>query len=149
LDSLAIQELAYMLIRSAPNQLPDWFIDFEKNEILYQKAYLKLANAYNREVYEGYLDDIPLNDQSAVFSYYYYLYLRTYFQHRTGSTALPIQLASADTLLKREVKDVYLTQNIFSLLSGEKKEQAQGLLTRYINSFSKKKYERFLRKQLE
>lgn len=149
LDSLAIQELAYMLIRSAPNQLPDWFIDFEKNEILYQKAYLKLANAYNREVYDGYLDDIPLNDQSAVFSYYYYLYLRTYFQHRTASTALTVQLASADSLLRREVKDVYLTQNIFSILSGERKEQAQGLLNRYINSFSKKKYERFLRKQLE
>lgn len=149
LDSLAIQELAYMLIRSAPNNLPDWFIDFEKNEILYQKAYLKLANAYNRKTYDGYLDDIPLNDQSAVFSYYYYLYLRTYFQHRTGSTALPKQLASADSLLQGEVKDVYLTQNIFSLFSEDKKEEAKALLEKYLNSFGKRKYERFLRKQVE
>lgn len=148
LDSLAIQELAYMLIRSAPNNLPDWFIDFEKNEILYQKAYLKLANAYNREIYEGYLDDIPLNDQSAVFSYYYYLYLRTYFQDRTASTSLITQLASADSLLRGEVKDVYLTQSIFSLFSASKTEQAQSLLAAYQDSFGRKKYERFLRKQL-
>lgn len=149
LDSLAIQELAYMLIRSAPNDLPDWFIDFEKNEILYQKAYLKLANAYNRETYDGYLDDIPLNDQSAVFSYYYYLYLRTYFQHRTGSTSLSRQLTSADSLLQGEVKDVFLTQNIFSLLSSDKKTEAKAYLEKYLNSFGRRKYERFLSKQVD
>ncbi len=149
LDSIAIQELAYLLIRSAPNNLPDWFIDFEKNEILYQKAYLKLANAYNRDVYPGYQDDVPLNDQTAVFSYYYYLYLRTFFQQRTGSNVLEVQLSSADSLLRGEVKDIFLTQHIFSLLSTEKKPQAQKLLGKFIPSFGKKKYERFLRKQME
>jgi len=149
LDSLAVQELAYILIRSTANQLPDWFVDFEKNEILYQKAYLKLTNAYNREVYEGYLDEIPLQDESAVFCYYYYLYLQSFCQEHAIDKTIGGKMAVADSLLSGEVKDVFFTQHIFSLTSKDEPEQAQKLLKIYKTAFSKKKYERFLQKQLE
>ncbi len=153
LDSLAVHELAHLLIRSTPNELPQWFIHFEKNEILYQKAYLKLSNAYNRLVYPGYLDEIETHNEEAVFSYYYYLYLKALIQSNIDvkedqpSTALEL-LAVADTLLMDEVRDVYLTSTIFDFIRNNELTQASELLQRFSGTFSKKKYERFLQKQL-
>ena len=153
LDSMAVHELAYLLIRSTPNELPQWFIHFEKNEILYQKAYLKLSNAYNRVIYPEYLDQIETNNEEAVFSYYYYLYLRALIQSNitiqdnqpTSALAL---ISTADTLLQDEVRDVYLTSAIFDFIRTGELQQAAELVARYSGTFSRKKYDRFLQKQL-
>ena len=43
--------------------------NFEKNEVLYHKAYLKLSKAFNRDVSGEYLDQLPVHNEEAVFSY--------------------------------------------------------------------------------
>ena len=80
-DSMAAKELVFLVEQEVFSTLPEWFVQFEKNEILYQKAYLKLSAAYNSQVDANLLDQVKINNQGAVFSYYYYLYLDAFFSH--------------------------------------------------------------------
>ena len=162
LDSTATAELAYLHERDEEVALPEWFVDFEESEIRYQKAYLKLSNAYNRDVPGHLMDQIPTNSEAAVFSYYYYLYLKTYL---TGQDSLPgvvdllrpearyeimteRHLAAADSLLLGEMHDVYISRVIFANLKRQNEAFATRLVNTYSSRFNKKKYERFLKYQL-
>lgn len=157
LDSMAAQELAFLAEREVFTALPTWFALFEKNEILYQRAYLKLAAAYNREPTSEVLDHVLINNPGAVFSYYYYLYLNAYFAQLEGhaSTALsyPNQIerhvSLADSLLSGGPRDVFLTRVMFQYLNQGRQELAQELFSTYQGSFSRPKYVRFLAAQLE
>lgn len=146
LDSLAIQELGWLLLRSTPDSLPSWFLDFEKNEILYQKAYLKLSNAFDAR--SRYLDDLPLQNDGAVFSYYYYLYLRSWLQRHSGADNPDALLGAAASRLHGEVRDVFLTNQIFALWQEGDKTTALSEYKRYASLFSRKKYDRFLKRLL-
>lgn len=162
LDSMAARELAFLAEREIFATLPDWFARFEKTEILYQKAYLKLSAAYNQDVSSDLLDHISIDNQGAVFSYYYYLYLKTFLSNQIQSrTAKPTggdsaqlyaftkaQLQFADSLLSGEPHDVFLTRSIFHQLSQGRPEIAEELLALYEPTFHKQKYVRFLRNQL-
>ena len=162
LDSMAARELAFLAEREIFAVLPDWFARFEKNEILYQKAYLKLSNAYNQEVSPDLLDQINIDNEGAVFSYYYYLYLKTYLAHYLQKLGPPgpkedeaqmlaytkAQLQLADSLLSGEPHDVFLTRSIFHQVKQGKTESAKALLVQYESSFHKQKYVRFLRSQI-
>ncbi len=162
LDSTAATELDYLRARDEEVALPEWFVDFEESEIRYQKAYLKLSNAYNRDVPAHLLDRIPVNSEAAVFSYYYYLYLKTYL---TGQDSVQADvdllrpearyeqlterhLAAADSLLKGEMHDVYITRVIFANLKRQNEAFTTRLVNTYSDRFNKKKYERFLKYQL-
>ncbi|RMG19217.1 MAG: hypothetical protein D6730_21935 [Bacteroidetes bacterium] len=158
LDEMALEELRFL--SSYGGSLPHWFFNFERSEILYQKAYLKLANAYKREVPAGYLDEVALNNEDAVFSYYYYLYLKSYLAAITEHMPLPqtpawgererrllLQMAVADTLLRGEVHDVFLTRMIFNQLKQNQMDFAAHLLEAYRGHFNRRKYERFLQTQ--
>lgn len=163
LDSMAQGEIGYLYEQDEAVALPEWFVDFEESEILYQKAYLKLSNAYNREVPPSLLDRIPINSEGAVFSYYYYLYLKTYFSNQDTTVAevdmmrpearyealTSGHLAAADSLLEGEMHDVYITRVIFSNLKRQNNAFAARLIDTYSGRFNRKKYERFLKYQLE
>ncbi|GAB4403536.1 MAG: hypothetical protein OHK0039_02850 [Bacteroidia bacterium] len=162
-DSAAARELAFLAEREVFDVLPPWFTNFEKNEILYQKAYLKLSQAYNRDVPEALLDQVSIDNQGAVFSYYYYLYLRTYLAryYPMDSLAAPgdpvaferlvtdHHMHIADSLLSDGIHDVFLTRTIFQYLQQDKLDIARELFRRYRSSFFSQKYVRFLEMQLD
>lgn len=166
LDSVAFQELGFLISKSIQYHLPPWFVAYEQNAILYQKAYLKLIHlpqdsvAHSAGQHPQYLDDMPLNNDSAKYSYHYYLYLRTHIEQLTGSTIsannsdsyeniAKKNLSIADTLLKNEVRDVYISRIIFDAIKSERVAFAQMLLDKYGNSFSSRRYARFLATQIE
>ncbi|RMG75432.1 MAG: hypothetical protein D6722_01070 [Bacteroidetes bacterium] len=154
LDSLAARELAFLAEREVFSTLPQWFVSFEKSDILYQKAYLKLSQAYNREVSPELLDQAPLHNAGAVLSYYYYLYIQTYLsQHFPGNPGRPQEqvlqhLAVADTMLRGAPHDVFMTRAIFQQLQRGDSSLARELLDRYEGRFVSQKYARFLRTQV-
>lgn len=160
LDSMAIRELNYLNEKEIFGDLPEWFVHFERNEILYQKAYLKLAEAYNKEVPPNYLDQLNVNNPDAMFSYYYYLYLQNYFSRallqgknkqagqEEENLKQVLELANKD--LKEGPHDVFITRQIFSQLkNGSNTDFAHELFDLYEEKFNSKKYMRFLKMQLE
>ncbi|MCB0836458.1 MAG: hypothetical protein KDD63_20240 [Bacteroidetes bacterium] len=160
LDSMAAMELGFLAEQEIYHDLPEWFVDFEKNEVLYHKAYLKLSKAFNREVPQKYLDNIPTKNEAAVFSYYYYLYLNTYIsnlqrQNDAESSEVESTLNSeqklqiADSLLTGEPHDVFMTRVLFTHITRGEYEFVRDQLIKFQNRFSRKKYFRFLRAQLE
>lgn len=159
LDSMAAWELGMLAEQEILTELPEWFVGFERNDILYQKAYLKLAQSYNRDIDPTLLDKPPLDNQTAEFSYYYYLYLHTFFsnqvknEHAADSLEheleVAYQLASADSLLSGSPHDVFFTRMIFALIQQEKLELAREMLSKFETHFSSKKYFRYLRKCLQ
>ncbi|MEO0472239.1 MAG: hypothetical protein AAF206_21615 [Bacteroidota bacterium] len=157
LDSTAAQELAFLAEREIQPDFPDWFADYERNDILYQKAYLKLSRSYNRDVPQELLDDLPLNNQAAVFSYYYFLYVKSFLSNLAHQSvqeaeypkALIRQIQLADSLLDREAHDIYLTRLLFDNLERGAVNPTRQLLNKYEDSFFSKKYERFLRMQIK
>ncbi len=159
LDSMAEQEITFLALYNLQTPLPDWFISFEQSEIAYHKAYLKLSGGSYSDDKSTCLDKVPLNNEDAIFSYYYYLYLKAYIKDhlmQTTSLALPadlneptIQLTVADTLLKGNIHDVFLTRTIFELIQRNRIDQASLLLEQYRASFKSKKYLRFLDYQLK
>ena len=68
LDSLAAWELGMLAEQQVVGDLPEWFVSFERNDILYQKAYLKLSQSLNRDVTPDLLDRLPLDTARADFS---------------------------------------------------------------------------------
>ncbi|MEL6673372.1 MAG: hypothetical protein AAFR61_14305 [Bacteroidota bacterium] len=158
LDSMAAKELSFLVQQGVYSALPDWFVNFERAEILYQKAYLKLSASFNREGGNPMVDDVPLDNQAAVFSYYYYLYLNTFFAQTEseGKISSPdpdqIQqshLKEADMRLSEGPHDVFLTRAIFARLDAGNLDLAGELLEQFEDTFYSKKYVRFLRMQLE
>ena len=156
LDSMAARELGFLAEQEIFATLPEWYVDFEKNDILYQKAYLKLSNAYNRTVPREYLDHLPLNNSSAVFSYYYYLFLKTYINQQLGESRpeasealIQAQLQLADSLLEAEPHDVFITREIFGQLQQNELPLVRKLLREFEDRFYSKKYGRFLRRQFK
>lgn len=161
LDSMAAKEIAFLYGYQNKHNLPNWFGHFEHNEILYHKGYLKLSNAYNREVKPELLDVLKYNNEEAVFSYYYYLYLKamisstfelsnsSFSPEQARLSASRFQLATADTLLHGEMHDVFITRIIFSYLKQNKLDLTQELLFEYGDNFNKRKYFRFLQARVK
>jgi hypothetical protein len=162
LDSMAARELAFLAEQEVFSTLPNWFVKFEKNDILYQKAYLKISQAYNQDINPDLLDDVPLSNESAMFSYYYYLYLTARFNEEAQFAAgVPApddplyhdwavkQTRMADFYLQEGPRDVFMTRIIFDMLQNRYLEEAEKLLDRYGGEFASKKYYRFLNMQLE
>lgn len=161
LDSMAIRELNYLNEKEVFGNLPEWFVHFERNEILYQKAYLKLSEAYNLEVPADYLDKVDLNNPNAMFSYYYYLYLESYFTRELAKKQSEPLATHSDNTIREIMKladgqllegqhDVFITRNIFSQLQDSSQLVfAEELFSLYEEKFNSKKYMRYLKMQLE
>lgn len=159
LDSIARDEMAFLSEVQESYKLPEWFLKFEKSEINYHKAYLKLSAAYNINVPESCLDKISLNNEDAVFSYYYYLYVKTYiteylrFKKRNLSNhsieGVLQQIKVADTLLAGEVHDVVMTRYFLELKQMVTTEESLKILNDFKDNFSKMKYVRFVEYRLK
>lgn len=159
LDSMAAWELGLLAQQQVFSDLPEWFVAFERNDILYQKAYLKLSQSFNRGVDQSLLDFLPVDNQNGEFSYYYYLYLHTYFS-KNESMPLPSdslgqlqeverQLSLADTSLSDSPHDVFMTRVIYSLIRQGKLDEAGAMLKQFKERFKSKKYYRYLKVTLQ
>lgn len=158
LDSLTQIEDNFIDKMQAEMKLPNWFSNFEKNELMYEKAYLKYAHAGNSPAPEGYLDAVPADKKEAVFSYYYYLYLNSLIAQNVKNTASPAdtsvksailkQLSIADTLLKSETHDVFITRIIFAQIQRGNEDFAKELFQKFGN-FKEQRYYRFLKTKLK
>lgn len=157
LDSLTGTESRFLDTQKVYFQLPAWFVDFENNEMMYQKAYLKLSNLSKESPPENYLDKVSLDNPNAVFSYYYYLYLNTYFKKqalgvsKTQSDSTTnknnwMDIVIADTTLKSEAHDIYITRSIFRCLQKNEQNLGKELFDKHKN-FKERKYYRFLKSQ--
>ncbi|MEZ4829224.1 MAG: hypothetical protein R3C61_23500 [Bacteroidia bacterium] len=165
LDSMAARELSFLAEQEIYDSLPGWFVDFERTEILYQKAYLKLSRAYNRDIPEKLLDRMSIDNEAAVFSYYYYLYLNSYFSSLEEGTLLAgndndslanmeeqiteARIRMADSLLTEGPHDVYITRSLFNHLKNNQVEFVERLFKKYGDRFFSKKYYRFIDWQLK
>lgn len=158
LDSLAAEELVFLVQHEVFSSLPDWFVASEKNDILYQKAYLKLARAYNADIPASKLDNVTLDNDGAVFSYYYYLYLASYFEslivskgmsYPTWDHMLRERLRLADSLLTGDQHDVCMARLLFQELnrSPDELQLVGNLLKEYGPTFYRQKYLRFIKDQ--
>ena len=150
LDSMAEKERTFLALFNLDHPLPSWFTGFEQSEIAYHKAYLKLSESADSTGSRKCLDSVPLNNEAAKFSYYYYLYVKAFIRKTLENTegkdplAVAQELAVADTLLQGEVHDLYFTRTIFEMLRRNKSTQASQLIKSYKDSFNSKKYLRFL-----
>ena len=156
MDSLAAKELVFLVEQEIYATLPQWFVTFEKNDILYQRAYLKLSAAYNQKIPKDLLDRMTINNPGAVFSYYYYLYLNAYFQslQPKEATSLPYaeqlkrNLALADSLLEGDVHDVFISRAIFQQLANNEVVLGEEIYQIYKDTFYSRKYIRYLARQI-
>jgi len=157
-DSMAASELVFLVEQEVFQALPEWFTQFEKNEILYQKAYLKLSAAYNQSIDPSLLDKVRVSNKGAVFSYYYYLYLGSYFSHLQGKgpdiqqasyeEMLNHQLQLADSLLQGAPHDVFISRLIFQQLAMDNYRLSEKLFLDWQEKFNSQKYKRYLKTQL-
>lgn len=90
IDSLYNNELEYLLNYAKSSKLPNWFVEIEKQNILYGKSSLKMnaifyRNFFNNETtgkndkYFNFLEDISIYDAKASKSVSYYNFLFAYF----------------------------------------------------------------------
>ncbi|MDX1906691.1 MAG: hypothetical protein SF053_06625 [Bacteroidia bacterium] len=162
LDSAAARELAFLAEQEVFSVLPQWFTDFEKNEILYQKAYLKRSAASMAGYSPTRHDPVKLDNSAAVFCYYYYLYLKTYIGELDSLAVLPPEsdttrqlpmiagrhLAVASELLTGEPWDIYITQILYRMVKNGFTAEATSMLQQYEPTFSSARYSRFLWKEI-
>lgn len=99
LDSLTQTELTFWNGYKAKHSLPDWFTRFESNEIRYNDAKLRLYMAWYQIYYQGkkqqipadyysFLDNIPVRNPQAQYSYEYLNFLDQYVQWKLKSANL-------------------------------------------------------------
>ena len=113
------------------NPLPEWYFNYEMNQIVYISAHSKSYYLYYRKwqnideiypaEYHAFLNDIRINNENAVISTYYYYFLTTHFRkvypkdmpslnldERKRVAALTY-LNSTDSLLTGEVNNIFKT----------------------------------------
>lgn len=133
-DSLTLIELAYFRNYSHSNLLPKWFIDYEESDIRYISYGLKISEPLlmkrMRDIdkpiptdYYNFLKEQPLNNQAAILSIYYYVFLDFYFSlikmPYTDSTQKDTNFASKrlDGFISSSVKnyDEYISDILLAI----------------------------------
>jgi len=89
LDSLTDIELTFLNDYSKKNDLPQWFVNYENFDLRYdaftskmnEPAVMKLRDVVNPlpDDYFSFTKELPLNNEDAILSIYYFLSLRDYF----------------------------------------------------------------------
>lgn len=141
-DSLLFKELSFISNYPNKNQLPEWFVKTEISEITYlcnsfkysQEAYvtkhLKKTFNPNPDYYRS-IDTLKIDNQDALYSYWYYFFLKSYLVYRklnleglstkdrmdlTTKTALE----QASINLSKEVRDIFSYDYLYSYLKWTK-----------------------------
>lgn len=154
LDSMAARELAFLAEQEVYASLPDWFVNFEKNEVLYQKAYLKLSQAGAEPLPEDFFDPLPVNQAKAEFSYYYYLYVEAFIRRQAGELPADPEerlrklLGVSANLLKPPVHDVFWARTLYNAAMSGDSVAARTVLDEVRSDFDSRRFVRYLNYKL-
>lgn len=138
IDSLTQMELNYIKNYDHKSLLPKWFVDYEESDIRYFSYSLKIDEPLLMERMRGidkpipkdyynFLKERPLNNQAAILSVYYFLFLDFYFSMiqmpYTDSTQKDTNFASKrlDVFITNSVKS--FDENISDLLLAYKLDE--------------------------
>jgi len=118
IDSITKLETDFLNTYKSKNNLPQWFIDYEHYDLTYSAFGLKLSAPFIKEFNQGnlkkkgqyapmsYYDfaaNIPLNNEKAILSEYYFISLRDYYQHLEVKT-----FTSNDSTIKPSIIEPYI-----------------------------------------
>jgi len=131
IDSITIEEMDFFDSYNLKENLPAWYINYQRSEIIYGAAFHK---AYNINSWKwdnigksitanGYIfvDNIVINNDDALISSKYYYFLWQYFERFLSDTIFKMEISErkqiiaprlleiSDSLLSGEVKDVFNT----------------------------------------
>ena len=141
-DSLLNTELSFIKNYPGKNQLPEWFVNTEISQITYlcnsfkysREAYItkRLKKTFNPgSDYYRSVDTLKIDNQDAIYSYWYYYFLKSHLVHRklnleglstkdwmdlTTKTALE----QASINLSKEVRDIFSYDYLYSYLKWTK-----------------------------
>jgi len=162
-DSLMRNELNFLKQYTIHTHLPDWFIQTEKNQIIYlcnnykiaQKAlfekYLSIPFNPHKDYYKS-IDTLLINNQDAIFSYWYFDFLNSHLVYDNvnyekqpaeewRNLTTELALLKANENLTGEIRDIFKYNYLNSYLNQTKN------LTKYDqffqenqNDFSNKNY---------
>jgi thiol-disulfide isomerase/thioredoxin len=168
LDSTRQAELTYLNAYCKNNILPQWFIQFEKNQITYIAAsnkmyYLNFRIWYKKEKKAlnycyNFLKHVKINNEQAITSLYYNFFLFQYFQsylidstHKMNNYKWDQRfLRSADSLLSDDVKDVFKTYFISSfVINHQSFEQSRKIINEEKDKEGSTKYITYLENYLK
>lgn len=162
-DTLMRNELNFLRKYTLHTQLPDWFIQTEKSQIIYlcnlykqsQKSYfekyLNIPFKPNKDYYNS-IDTLPLNNQNAHFSYWYYYFLKSYLvydnidvENKIGEERkvliTKVALSKANEKLTGEIRDVFKYNFLNYYLSQTKDlNKYDQILLEFGNDFINKNY---------
>ena len=134
IDSVETIELSFLNNYIEENSLPEWFIEYERNQINYRAAFDKTYKINNwkwnnteKEVpinYYDFIKDIKINNEDALVSPYYYYFLWQYFD-----SFLPNEIYKMDVSERRKIVRLKLFEISDSLLTGEVKDVFRTLIT--------------------
>jgi peroxiredoxin len=130
IDSITTEELDYFNNYIKDNPLPNWYVYYEKNQIIYRGSFDKTykinswkwanfgknapANSYD------FIDNIKVNNQEALISDQYYYFLYQYFDK-----FLPNDIYTMEVSKRRKILGLKYLEISDSILSGEVKEVFQ------------------------
>ncbi len=128
IDSIKTEELNFLNSFIKNISLPEWYLTYETNQILYNAAYIKIAYK-EPEQYKDLLNEIKINNANAIICPSYYGFLSIHFNNLLLSKEIlqmslaerkkdmgPRYLKATDSLLTGEVKEVYKTYIISSFI---------------------------------
>jgi thiol-disulfide isomerase/thioredoxin len=123
-DSVVNEELAFLKKYTSATKLPKWFIDYENAEIVYAGAGFKTHMPNANEVqkyfsdslpkdYYAFLDEVIVNNPTAILSSYYFWFLNDYFGKEL-SIKETRQLSNFDRLAKYQANALALSTSELS-----------------------------------
>ena len=124
IDSISAIEMNFLNDYTENNQLPEWYLTYERNQTLYNSTMAKITKL-EPELYDKFLNDIEINNPDAIICPNYYGFLNTYFEkfipeqididERRKILGLKY-LQAADSLLTEEVEEIYKCYIISSFI---------------------------------
>jgi len=127
IDSVATVELDFFNNYLEKNSLPNWYINYERDQIIYRAAFDKVVKidswkwAHIEEKipnnYYNFINNIKINNEDAFISQYYYYFLWIYFNR-----FLPNDIYKMDVSERRKILGSEYLKISDSLLTGEIKE---------------------------
>ncbi len=127
IDSIKTEELNFLNDFTQNQNFPEWYLTYETNQILYTSVYTKIADK-EPEDYKNIMNEIKLNNPNTIICPSYYGFLNMHFNNLLRKELLQMSLAerkkqmgfrylkATDSLLTGEIKDVYKTYIISSLI---------------------------------
>lgn len=127
-------ELDFLNNYALNNTLPQWFQDYEKQNIIITSGYFKLNSIFYREFMLGIIDTIPdgyyrfvdsidIHDETSIITEYYFYYLSDLMSHQRSLREIEIDSLNKRDKIKGDFSHIYefvselnsLAQELYSL----------------------------------